>query len=186
VFAHSRRAAMAALTTALLIASAPAPAAAADQRDLIVATSQSVIGARFKIGAEGPTRFDCSGLLWWTYSSTGLGDKIGGKRMRAREYQKWFRTRGLLKTDPKTARIGDLVFYGSPAKHSGIVTGFDKKGRPRVTSALTSGVATTRHNTLTVRFHSFGHVGLGVVTDPTPDPTPAPAPTPMPTESPAV
>ncbi len=180
--AHTRRAALLALATALLLAAMPGSAAGAvDQQERLVSVTQRVLGARFRIGAEGPDRFDCSGFVWWTFSTAGLGDRIGGKRMRAREYQKWFRLRGLLKTNPKDARVGDLVFYGSPAKHAGIVTRIDSKGRPRVTSTLTTtGVTETKYNSLSVRFHSFAHVGLSVVPDPSPDPTPRPTPTPTP------
>jgi hypothetical protein len=186
--AHTRRAALLALATALLIAATPGSASAAvDQQQVLASVAQRVLGARFRIGAEGPDRFDCSGFVWWTFSTAGLGEHSGGKRMRAREYQKWFRQRGLLKTNAKLARVGDLVFYGSPAKHAGIVTRIDAKGRPRVTSALTTtGITETKYNTLSVRFHSFAHVGLTVVAgpDPTPTPTPSPTPTPDPTPSP--
>jgi cell wall-associated NlpC family hydrolase len=182
VFAHSRRAVLAALATAFLVAATPGASLAVDQQQLVVSAAQAKIGAKFQLGAEGPTRFDCSGLVWWSFSTTGLADYIGGKRMRAREYQSWFRARGLLKTSASAARVGDLVFYANPAKHTGIVIGF-KNGRPRVVSALTSGVAVTYYNTLNVPFHSFGSVGLGVIPSPTPTPTPRPSPTP--TASPA-
>lgn len=157
-------------------------AAAVDEGQLLVSIAHSAVGARFQIGAEGPTRFDCSGFVWWTFSNAELADRIGGKRMRAREFQSWFRARGRLKTSG--AKIGDVVFYGNPAKHSGIVTGFSRKGRPRVTSALTSGVQETWYNTLDVRFHSFGDVELGIRPDPTPEPTPTPTPTPTPSPTP--
>ncbi len=185
--ARSRRAAFAALATVLLLAGTPGSVAAVDQRDVLVSVARTALGGRFRIGAEGPTRFDCSGFVWWTFNTAGLGEPIGGDRMRAREYQKWFRVRGLLFRDAKKAQVGDLAFYASPAKHSGIVVGF-KKGRPRVMSALTTtGVTETFYNTLDVRFHSFGRVGLGVVPDPTPQPTPdpTPAPTPEPTPLPS-
>jgi hypothetical protein len=176
------RAVLAALAVVLLTAVLVSPAAAMDEQQTIVTIAYQHIGDRFRLGASGPTRFDCSGFVWFTFKTAGLEDRIGGKPVTARQFQKYFRDRGLLSSDPKTARVGDLVFYGNPAKHSGIVTRIDAKGRPHVTSALTTGVKETKYNTLDVRFDSFAHVGLGGTPDPTPSPTPTP--TPSPTTSP--
>src|SRR4051794_35827831 len=168
----------------------PSAVAGMDEQAAIVAIANQHIGDKFRIGASGPTRFDCSGFLWYTFKTAGLADRIGGKPLRAREFQKYFRERGLLFRDPGEARVGDLAFYGNPAKHSAIVTRIDGKGKPRITSALTIGVRGTKYNTLDVRFDSFAHVGLGLSPDPTPDPTPSPtpdptsSPTPDPTSSP--
>ena len=107
-------------------------------------------------------------MVWYVYSLAGLSDRIGGKRLRAREYAKWFRDRGLLSTrDP---RIGDLAFFYNPAKHVGIVTRFNERGKVFVTSALTTGVREVRSDLLSVPFYAYGHVGLQVVPDPTPPP----------------
>jgi hypothetical protein len=172
------------LAAALLIAVTPGQAAAAiDEPALIVAVAQTTMNARFQIGSEGPTRFDCSGLVWYVYRTAGLADRLGGQRLRAREYQRWFRQRGLLNN--REPRIGDLVFYGSPARHVGIVTRFNTRGKTFVTSALTIGVTEHRFDSLSIRFHSFGHVGLKVVADPPPTPTPTPSPTPTPTPTPS-
>jgi cell wall-associated NlpC family hydrolase len=172
------RALLAALAAVLVIAAAPTQAAAVDEPELIRTIARTTLGAPFQLGQEGPTRFDCSGLVWYVFDTAGLGDRIGGKRMRARGYQKWFRDRGLL--DDSAPRVGDIVFYGSPARHTGIVTGFNARGTAIVTSALTSGVKEHRYNRLDVRFHSFGHAGLEVRTDPPPEPTPTPSPAPTP------
>jgi cell wall-associated NlpC family hydrolase len=177
LFANARVATLAALMVTLIVATVPGTAAAAvDEREKVASFALSAVGSKFRIGSEGPRTFDCSGLVWWSFNSAGLGDRIGSKRMRAREYQRWFRARGLLIT--RNPQVGDLVFYANPARHTGIVTSIDKRGRARVTSALTSGVATTRYNSLNVPVHSFGRVSLGVIPDPDPTPTPTPSPTP--------
>jgi len=178
------RATLAILAVALLTAVAPSPAAAVDEQAEIVQIAYAHIGDRFQMGASGPTRFDCSGFLWFTFNTAGLADKIGGKPLTAKGFQKYFRERGLLFTDPGQARVGDLAFYGNPAKHSAIVTRIDNKGRPRITSALTIGVRETKYNTLDVPFDSFAHVGLGLEPTPTPPPAPTPSPTPSPTPTP--
>lgn len=170
-------ASLAALVVVVLAALMPASAAAMDEQATIVEIAHQHIGDKFRLGADGPTRFDCSGFVWFVFNTAHLGDRIGGKPLRARQFQKLFRERGLLFKDPSQARIGDLAFYGNPAHHSAIVTGFDAKGRPRITSALTIGVRETRYNTLDVPFDSFAHVGLGLGPEPTPSPSPSAAPT---------
>ena len=179
------RAALALLAVALLTSVTVSPAAGMDEQAAIVAIAYAHIGDKFQLGASGPTKFDCSGFVWYTFKTAGLQDRIGGKPLRARDFQKYFRDRGLLTRDPKIARVGDLVFYGNPAKHSGIVTRIDNKGRPRITSALTIGVTETKYNTLDVPFDSFAKVGLGQTPDPTPTPTLTATPTPTPTPTPA-
>lgn len=162
------------------------PAQAVSERDLIVTQVRLAIGAPYRLGKEGPTQFDCSGLVWWTFSSIGLGDRVGGSRKIAREYQSWMRRSGLLFTDRKRVEIGDLAFWGDPAKHIGIVTAIDGKGRPRVTSALVGwGVAEVRYDLVTGTrpFSGWGKVDLQEIPDPTPTPPP-PSPTPPPPSDP--
>ena len=137
------RAALAVIAVALLIGVLPSPAAAGSEQDLIVSIAYAHIGDKFRLGASGPTKFDCSGFVWYVFNTADLADRIGGKPLRARQFEALFRERGLLSTDWRTARVGDLVFYGNPAKHSGIVTRIDNQGKPRVTSALTIGVRET-------------------------------------------
>jgi len=179
------RAVLAVLAVASLFGILPSTAAAVDEQAAIVQIAYAHIGDKFRLGASGPTRFDCSGFLWFTFKTAGLLDRIGGKPLMARQFQKYFRDRGQLFRDPSLARVGDLAFYGNPAKHSAIVTRIDAKGRPRITSALTIGVRETKYNTLDVPFESFAHVGLGQVPDPTPTPTPTPSPSPSPSVAPS-
>ena len=173
---RTMRAALAVLAVALLASVLPSSAVGMDEQAEIVQIAYSHIGDKFRLGASGPTHFDCSGFLWYTFKTAGLEDRIGGKPLRAREFQSYFRSRGLLFRDPKLARVGDLAFYANPAKHSAIVTRIDSKGRPHITSALTIGVRETKYNSLDVPFDSFAHVGLGLEGSPTPSPSPSASP----------
>ncbi len=165
----------------LLVAGLPAGAkAAVDEPALVVAEATAQLGKPFRLGMEGPTKFDCSGLVYYVFTHTGLIDRIGGKRMVARDYYKWGQERGLLaKTSP---RVGDLILWGVPGKggvkHMGIYVGANNRGKPMAISALTIGV--TRHQVLTISvpFFSYVHTDLGLVTDP-PPPAPTPTPTPL-------
>ena len=169
---------------ALLTAVMPSSAAAMDEQAAIVQIAYEHIGDKFRMGGNGPTKFDCSGFVWFVFNTASLGDRIGGRPRRARQFQKLFRERGLLTKDPAQTRVGDLAFYGNPAKHTGIVTGFSKNGTPLVTSALTIGVREIKYNHLSVKFDAFAHVGLGITPDPTPTPTPTSTPTPTPIGTP--
>lgn len=169
-----------------------------DERNLILGQLAPLTGMKYRPGAEGPTRFDCSGLVFYVFSEAGLVDRIGGKRMRAREYQAYQRRAGALFTDAKLVEVGDLAYWGNPAVHVGIVTRVNypprHPGKPNVfvTSALSPlGVRELRIDLITAHkpFSGFGHVGLNVVPDPTPTPSPTPSVTPsptvVPTDSPA-
>lgn len=180
--------------TILAIAGAGQSAAAVDERASVVAAARGELGDRYRLGFEGPTRYDCSGLVFYAYAQAGLVDRIGGRRMIAREYQAWFRKQGRLYTDPANAQPGDLAFWGSPAVHIGIVTRtLEAQRKPRhrvfVISATTGmGVIETRLDLLvaTRPFSGFAAAQLQLVPDPTPEPTPTPttSPTPEPTAAP--
>jgi cell wall-associated NlpC family hydrolase len=92
-----------------------------NQRALIVRIAKSHVGAQYRFGAEGPTKyFDCSGLVFAVYKQAGLADKISGVRRGAKGYLKWFRDRGLAsKHNPKP---GDLVIWNN-GHHIGIYVG---------------------------------------------------------------
>jgi len=180
----------------LLAAIVPTQAhAAVNEPQLIVDTTSVAIGARYRLGSNGPDRFDCSGFVWWTYNTAGLGDRVGTQKLRAREYQSYFRGLGKLYKEPQLARVGDLAFWGTPAVHVGIVTRVShpplkpSKVNVYVTSALTtsSGVREVRHDLIVAAkpFSGFASVGLVAIPDPPPTPTPTPSPpTPTPTPSP--
>lgn len=72
---------------------------------------------RYQWGAEGPSRFDCSGLVWYAYKRAG---KTLPRTAQA-QYNK------STKVSPRSRRVGDLVFIGRSSRgiyHEGIYAGF--------------------------------------------------------------
>jgi len=157
-------------------------AAPVDEQALVVSIAEAQIGKPFRLGLEGPTRFDCSGLVHFVFSQAGLLDRVGGQRFIANEYYKWGRDRGLL--GQSNPRVGDLVLWkyagAKRITHMGIYVGTNPKGKDLAISALTVGVMRHKVNTISVPFFAYIHVGLGINPDPSPSPTPVP-PTPSPT-----
>src|SRR5687767_12120015 len=97
----------------------------------VVAFARRHLGARFRLGTEGPRYFDCSGLVYRVYAQAGLLGKIGGSRRLAAGYYWWFKQRGLAsRGNPK---VGDLVVWTEHGRisHMGIYV-----GGGRVISAL--------------------------------------------------
>lgn len=126
------------------------------QANHIVRLARSHIGARFRLGATGPHRFDCSGLIYRVYKQAGLVKRIGGERTAAGYYH-WFHRHG--KTSRHNPRVGDLVVWKEHGKiaHSGIYV-----GRGHVISALINpwGVKKTHIHTLHAKFFAFLHVRI--------------------------
>lgn len=67
------------------------------------------IGKPYHYGDEGPNSFDCSGLVQYVYGHFGVHTP-----RTAHEQQSWTTSTG-------TPQFGDLVFWGHPAYHVGIV-----------------------------------------------------------------
>ena len=122
-----RAAATLALAIALVApAVSPAPAAAApNPAESVIAAARSYVGSRYKLGAEGPRTFDCSGLIFRVFADAGELPRVGGLRMRAAGYMRWFVSRGLFTKKEANARRGDLVVWNNGA-HIGIYLGDGK------------------------------------------------------------
>ena len=113
----------------------PAPVTPDQQRvENVIAAAKQYLGVPYRVGSEGPSLFDCSGLVFRAFSDAGLVDRIGGARLRAAGYMRYFASRGLMTTDESQAQRGDLVVYNNGA-HIGIYL-----GDGRAISALLSGV----------------------------------------------
>ncbi|GAB2605608.1 C40 family peptidase [Streptomyces capparidis] len=119
----SRAGATSALTAAALAGTVLAPslapqaeAASASAKALKVAASKK--GAPYQWGAAGPKRFDCSGLV--LYSFKKVGKKL--PRTAAAQYNK---TKHI---SAKSRKQGDLVFFhsGGSVYHVGIYAGKGK------------------------------------------------------------
>ncbi len=144
-----RAAMIGALALAIVGASmAPVPTQARQPAEAVINAAERYLGVPFRLGAEGPQLFDCSGLMFRIFSDAGELPRISGKRLRAIGYMKWFAARGLASRDD--GRRGDLVIWGD-GKHIGIYLGDGK-----VISALTtSGVTVHRLHGINYRFTTF-------------------------------
>lgn len=118
--AHARLAAAGTLALVvsggLNVAASPAADAAisATKGRQAVSIASTKRGTPYRWGATGPRSFDCSGFTSWTY-------KRLGKRLPRTAHQQY---RASIKISKRSARPGDLVFYGGQRKyHVGIYAG---------------------------------------------------------------
>jgi cell wall-associated NlpC family hydrolase len=147
-----------AVTLAAVLASAAPVAASAEpltEAERVIAVAREQIGDRWAFAATGPTEFDCSGFVWYSFREAGLRERIGNRRRSVAGYYRWFKTRGLAsKTSP---RPGDLVVWGRN-KHIGIYIGDGK-----AISALVNPYGVKVHAVkgyLSMRFKAYLHVRL--------------------------
>ncbi|MFI0236620.1 NlpC/P60 family protein [Streptomyces sp. NPDC016845] len=78
-----------------------------------LAAAQSALGKPYIWGANGPTGFDCSGLMQWSYGQAGVGLPRTSQAQRYAGQQ----------VPLSQARPGDLVAYGSDAHHIALYAG---------------------------------------------------------------
>lgn len=134
--------------------SAPVRAGQRSDAESVVQAALAYRGAPYMLAAEGPKAFDCSGLVYRAFKDAGQLPLIGGRRLRAVGYYKWFASRGL--SSRTQGRRGDLVVFGRGA-HIGIYL-----GDGRVISALIPRVKIHGINELSVnKFTAFLHVPWG-------------------------
>ena len=124
----------------------------------VVRFAASHLGARFRMGAEGPNYFDCSGLIYRVYKEAGLLNRIGGARLTAAGYYRWFKQRGQISRS--NGRVGDLAVWMKNGRisHAGIYI-----GDGQLISALINpwGVSRTRMSSIVgQRFVAFLKVRL--------------------------
>lgn len=152
------------------------------------------LGKPYLWGAEGPNRFDCSGLMLWSYNHAGYNDL---PRVAADQY---WGTRDRLVTRSVGAALlpGDLIFYASgPTWHSihhvamyigggRMVHAPNSRSVVKVQQVYWTGFFAATRVVPAVRVPGSGAGGDD--TDPTPTPgptrTPRPTPGPSPTQSP--
>jgi len=83
---------------------------------IAVAEAQKQIGKPYVYGASGPNSFDCSGLVVYAYKKAGVSLTHSSRGQYS----------GLPRISGGSEQAGDLVFFGSPVHHVGIVIGGDK------------------------------------------------------------
>lgn len=155
---RSRVGALAAATMAavMLIGFVPPTSAAAatpTEAQQIVAIARAQLGDPYRYGADGPSSFDCSGLVIYTFVRAGDGNVIRADTIRsARGIYLNFKSRGLAsRSNPK---IGDLVVWGS-GSHIGIYI-----GKGYAISALTRGVSIHSVSSFSSPFTAYLHTGM--------------------------
>ncbi len=153
-----RAAALAALASfsffAFVAATPPAVAASTGTlADHVIADAMSHLNAPYRWGTDGPTTFDCSGLVYRVYADNGISSRVGSTSSAYGQLS-YLRAHG--ETSTWGGQPGDLVFFNN-GSHVGIYL-----GNGRVVSALTEGVKVTSIYGLTVRFTAFGHTHLGL------------------------
>lgn len=105
---------------------APAPVLAAPDPDqAVIAAARKYLGTPYKLGTEGPDFLDCSGFIYRAFKDAGELPRIGGMRLRAVGYMRWFVSRGLFTRDEAKAQPGDLVVWND-GSHAGIYLGDGK------------------------------------------------------------
>jgi hypothetical protein len=148
-----------ALAGAVLFTLAPtgaAPAAAAGPKteaQQIIKIAKKQIGDPWRYGASGPSAFDCSGLVIYSFRKAGDLKAIGGGKIRsARALYKYFKAKGL--ADRKNPKPGDLVIWGG-GTHVGIYI-----GKGKAISTLTKGVRIHKVHAVTAKFTAYLHTGM--------------------------
>ncbi|MCX5523564.1 NlpC/P60 family protein [Streptomyces bobili] len=91
----------------------PEGAPATGRAGAALAAARSALGRPYVWGANGPTGFDCSGLVQWSYAQAGVG------LPRTSQAQAHAGRRVPL----SQARPGDIVTYRSDASHVGMYAG---------------------------------------------------------------
>lgn len=80
--------------------------------DQVITYGMQEIGSPYVWGAEGPSSFDCSGLMQYLFA------KVGVDLPRTARAQQDY-----AQPVAGSPRAGDLVFYGDPATHVGLYLG---------------------------------------------------------------
>jgi len=121
----------------------------AERIEAVIAAARAYLGTAYRVGSEGPDFIDCSGLVFRAFGNVAELGQIGGARLRAAGYLRWFAARGLLTTDLEQVERGDLVIYDN-GKHIGIYL-----GDGRVISAVVTGVMVHALDGISVRRTGF-------------------------------
>lgn len=147
------------MAASVLVTTAPsAPVAAAGPKPgseaaQIIRIAKAQLGDRYRHGAMGPSAFDCSGLVLYSYKMAGDYRAVGYGRYRsARSLYLHFRAIG--RASRTGGQPGDIVVWGR-GTHVGIYL-----GNGYAISALVRGVRIHRINALTAPFTAFLHTRM--------------------------
>jgi peptidoglycan DL-endopeptidase CwlO len=143
----------------------------------LLTKAEKQIRDKWKFSAIGPDRFDCSGLVFFSFRETGLLDRIGNKRRGATAYKNWFTNQGQrIGPNIENARAGDLLVWGH-GKHIGMYVG---DGWAISTLVNPYGVRIHRYDRINAKLTDILKVKMSRKADGSdePDPTPSPEPSP--------
>jgi cell wall-associated NlpC family hydrolase len=132
----------------------------------VLSAARAQLGDPYAWGGDGPDGWDCSGLssLWRSVGGASRLPRV------SRDQQAW-----TVALPREQARPGDLVFFGHPVTHVGVVTG---EGRMIDASESRGGVVERAIWTSgVVRYGRVPRAGMPAVRPWTPPVLPAPAPT---------
>lgn len=131
-FSHLASLTVAAFTTLALTLTLAAPAEAANKRVRKVHHAVEIArhqkGDPYRYGANGPRRFDCSGLVQYSYGRAGL--RVPRTSRAQARYARRIKRRAM--------RPGDLMFFHNRrgrVYHVGIYTGWTRHHRRRMVHA---------------------------------------------------
>ena len=93
-----------------------------DQRiEKFIAAAKSKVGCEYVLGAKGPNKFDCSGLIYWCLKQAG----VSGTRLNALGYS--HKSGWKLIENMNSLKKGDILFFRSDkdksVNHTGIYLG---------------------------------------------------------------
>jgi cell wall-associated NlpC family hydrolase len=94
-------------------AAVPAIAPGGDERATVVQAALSRVGLPYSWGAAGPSAFDCSGLVMWSFQQAGIALPHSSQALAA----------GGVPVDLSDLQPGDVLTYYSDASHTGIYVG---------------------------------------------------------------
>jgi cell wall-associated NlpC family hydrolase len=101
-------------TIDLTPASGPSSASFLNFQPALLAAIDERLGARYRWGAEGPDRFDCSGFVWSIFHASGINFERGSARTLFARFSP--------AAPDEQFKFGTLVFF-SGLTHVGVVAG---------------------------------------------------------------
>ena len=121
--------------------------------DQVIAIAKSKLGRPWVFGATGPSMFDCSGLVIYSFRTAGISRVVGSSR-EVSAFALYARFKALGLASRTNGQRGDLVIWGG-GTHVGIYL-----GNGMAISTLVSGVRIHAIRAVTTPFTAFLHTGI--------------------------
>ena len=121
--------------------------------DQVIAIAKSKLGRPWVLGATGPSMFDCSGLVIYSFRTAGISRVVGSSR-EVSAFALYDRFKALGLASRTNGKRGDLVIWGG-GTHVGIYL-----GNGMAISTLVGGVQVHAVLAVTTPFTAFLHTGI--------------------------